>query len=582
VRPLVLGLNTEHGDSAAALIGAEGPIAAIAEERLSRHKHTAEFPAHAIREVLRIAGASGRDVTAIAVARNPKANVFGKGAFLLRNLPEAGDLVRRRLQTHKRVRSIHQSVGDALGESVAHARLFQVEHHLAHAASAFYWSPFRRAAALTIDGAGDFATAMWALGDGCGISVKRRSLWPHSLGVFYTALCQLIGFDRYGEEFKVMGLSAYGRPAYLSALRQVVDFTPSQGLRLDLGYFRHHRGHQLETLVDGTVHFERLYSDKLVELLGPPRRRSEPLDERHRDIAASLQARYEEVFLKMVSHAVEITGCRDMVFAGGCLLNSVANGRMLTEGYIDRAYFQPAATDDGTAVGAAHHVLHTRLGVRRCGEVKSAFWGPSWSDAEIEPYVCALGRPFVKLTNNELLERAAQAMLKGKIVGWFQGREEWGPRALGNRSILCNPAWPGMKAILNARIKNREPFRPFAPVVRLADLPVVFEGVHEVPFMVVVYKVREEWRARLPAVTHEDNTGRVQTVTREQNELYHDLIGRFAELPGIPVLLNTSFNENEPVVHSPSQALACFERTQMDALAIGSYWLEKEPLTASE
>ncbi len=473
---LVLGLNTEHGDSAAALVGVDGPIAAIAEERLSRKKHSADFPASAIREVLRIAGASPRDLTAIAVARNPKANLLGKGAFLLRNLPEATGLVRRRLAAHERVRSIHQSVCEAVGQSVDHTRLFQVEHHLAHAASAFYWSPFERAAALTIDGAGDFATAMWAWGEGTNLTVRQRSLWPHSLGVFYTALCQLIGFDRYGEEFKVMGLAAYGTPSYLSVLRQVVDFTPDHGLRLDLRYFRHHSGQQLETMVDGTVHFERLYSDELTKLLGVARRREEPLTDRHRDIAASLQARYEEVFLKMVAHAVRTTACRDMVFAGGCLLNSVANGRMLTEGYVDRAYFQPAATDDGTAMGAAHHVLHTKLGVPRCGEIKSAFWGPMWSDAEIEPAVRQLGRAFIKLAKHELVDRAARAMQAGKIVGWFQGREEWGPRALGNRSILCNPAWPGMKDTLNARIKNREPFRPFAPVVRLQDLSLVFEG----------------------------------------------------------------------------------------------------------
>lgn len=573
--PLVLGLNTEHGDSAAALVGARGPIAAIAEERLSRKKHTADFPALAIREVLRIAQVSPGELTAIAVARNPKANLLGKGAFLLRNAREAPGLIGRRLKVHERVRSMHQLVANVVGQSVEHARLFHVEHHLAHAASAFYWSPFERAATLSIDGAGDFATAMWGVGERQKITVKRRSLWPHSLGVFYTALCQLIGFDRYGEEFKVMGLSAYGKPRYLNALKQVVDFSPSTGLRLNLDFFRHHRGQRLETVVDGSVHFERLYSDKLLELMGPARRREEPLTDRDCDVAASLQARYEEVFLSMVQHAVSVANCRDIALAGGCLLNSVANGRMLTEGYVDRAYFQPAATDDGTAVGAAHYVLHQRFGVPRCGAVASAFWGPAWSDSDIEPVVRGLNRPFVKLAPSELVDRAARAISQGKIVGWFQGREEWGPRALGNRSILCNPALSGMKATLNARIKNREAFRPFAPVVRLPDLSRIFEGEHEVPFMVVVYKVREQWRPLLPAVTHQDDSGRVQTVTREQNALYYDLIGRFGELTGIPVLLNTSFNENEPVVHSPEQAVACFERTQMDALGIGPYWIEK-------
>lgn len=574
---LVLGLNTDHGDSAAALIGEEGPIAAIAEERINRKKHCADFPSAAIREVMRIGGASVTDLCAVAVARNPRANWLGKLRFLAQDPLGRSALVRRRLAVHGGVQGTLERVAEAVGvpASMVGARLFAVEHHLAHVASAFYWSPFERAAALTIDGAGDFATAMWASCAGTRIRVQQRCLWPHSLGVFYTAMCQYIGFSHYGEEFKVMGLSAYGNPSFMPLMRKLVHFDAAIGVRLDLDYFRHHRGQELESVDDGIVTLPRLYSPRLEAEHGSARDRNHELTDRERDLAASMQLRYEEVFLQMVEHAVRSGGSRNLVLAGGCALNSVANGRMLTEGYVDRTYVHPAATDDGTAVGAAHFVLHERLGVKRTYGVGTAYLGPEFSDAQIETALRANGRDYQRLSNAELIDRAARAMQAGKILGWFQGREEWGPRALGNRSILCNPAWPGMKATLNARIKNREPFRPFAPVVRLRDLSRVFEGAHEVPFMVIVYKVRPEWRERIPAVTHEDGTGRVQTVERAHNPLYYDLITRFDELTGVPVILNTSFNENEPIVHRPSEAIACFERTQMDALAIGSFWVEK-------
>lgn len=574
---LVLGLNTDHGDSAAALIGERGPIAAIAEERINRKKHCADFPSAAIREVLKIGGVSAADLTAVAVARNPRANLLGKVRFIAQDPVRRAKLVRERMNVHGGVQGTLARVAAAvgLGEANIGARLYRVEHHLAHAASAYYWSPFERAGALTVDGAGDFATAMWASCAGKRIRVQQRSLWPHSLGVFYTAICQYIGFDRYGEEFKVMGLSAYGKPSFMPLMRKLVFFDAAFGVRLDLSYFRHHRGEELERIDDGVVTLPALYGPKLEAELGPARDRSRELTDRDRDLAASMQLRYEEVFLQMVEHAVRVTGSRNLVLAGGCALNSVANGRMITEGYVDRVYVHPAATDDGTAVGAAHYVMHERLGADRVYGIGSAYLGPEFSDAEISAALLANGRHFERLSEADLIDRAAKAMQGGKILGWFQGREEWGPRALGNRSILCNPAWPGMKATLNARIKNREPFRPFAPVVRLQDLPRVFEGEHEVPFMVIVYKVRPEWRERIPAVTHEDGTGRVQTVERHQNSLYHDLITRFEQLTGVPVVLNTSFNENEPIVHQPAEAIACFERTQMDALAIGPFWLEK-------
>jgi carbamoyltransferase len=373
-----------------------------------------------------------------------------------------------------------------------------------------------------------------------------------------------------------MGLSAYGKNSYASLMRDLVGYHPGIGLRLNLDCFRHHLSDgSFESIRKGEVTIPPLWGPKLEQELGTARDPGRELTERDKDVAASMQIRYEEVLLDMVTSLTRKTSLKDIVMAGGCALNSVANGRMIAEGYVDHAYFQPAASDDGTAVGAAAYVLHHKYGVQRNGEVKHAFWGTAWSDEEIEKALVKNGRPFKKWPEKKLLQKATKQIAEGKIVGWFQGREEWGPRALGNRSILCNPAIPEMKDTLNARIKNREPFRPFAPVCREEDLTECFEGTHPVPFMIVVYKVRPRWRKRIPAVTHEDYTGRVQTVTREQNEKYYDLIGRFKELTGVPVLLNTSFNENEPIVHTPEQAIDCFERTRMDGLRIGSFWVEK-------
>ncbi len=577
---LVLGINSAHADSSAVLVGQGGMLAAVAEERLNRKKHCAGFPRLAVREVLKIAGANLRDVTDIAVARDPQANLAAKLAFVARH-PKAGiPRAINRLAVHSEVSSTPAQVANALGaaEGDVRATFHNIEHHLAHIASAYYWSPFERAAGISVDGAGDFATNMVANCEGNDIHVVHRTLWPQSLGVYYTALCQFAGFDRFGEEYKVMGLSAYGVNRFARELRQLVDWDARRGIRLNLEYFEHHRAATgLEIVGDSEVSVPRLWSDRMKELFGAPRERGAPLTDRDRDLAASMQLRFEDVYLGVVSDAVGRVKCRDAVFAGGSILNSVANGRLLTERHIDRAWYHPAASDDGTAAGAAHYVLHQKLGVGRTRAVAHAYWGTEWSDADVERAVISSGLPFEKIDRGKLIETAATALSEGKIVGWFQGREEWGPRSLGNRSILCHPGWPNMKAILNARIKNREPFRPFAPSVLAERMCECFLGEHEVPFMIVVYKVRPEWKERLSAITHEDGTGRLQTVRREQNELYYDLISAFDERTGIPVLLNTSFNENEPIVHTPEQAIDCFARTRMDALAIGPFWMTKPP-----
>ena len=575
---LVLGINSAHGDAAAALVGEQGLIAAIAEERINRKKHCGGFPALAVEEVLRIGGARPEDLTDIAVARDPGANLAAKLAFMARNPGIGVARAMSRFKVHREVRATKDIFAEAMGarSDRIRARFHQIEHHLAHVASSYFCSPFERATGLSIDGSGDFASSLLATCEGPQIKVHRRVVLPHSLGVFYTALCQFIGFERFGEEYKVMGLSAYGVNRFAPEMKQIVRVDPSTGLELNLRFFRHHLiASSMDMSDDGEVMIPQLWSDQLISLFGPPRRRKDPLTERDNDLAASLQIRFEEVYLEMLAHAVDKTGIRDVALAGGSVLNSVGNGRMITERTVDRAYFHPAASDDGTAAGAALQVMFGVHAVPRAGALTHAYLGTEWDDAAIEAALLGAKLPYRKLTRHELLATAAGALSQGKIVGWFQGREEWGPRALGNRSILCHPGWPGMKATLNARIKNREPFRPFAPAVRIEKLSTCFHGSHEVPFMNVVYRVRAEWKERLAAVTHEDGTGRVQSVRHEDNALYYDLISSFEAKTGIPVLLNTSFNENEPVVHRPEEAIACFSRTRMDALGIGPFWLEK-------
>lgn len=584
MEPLILGLNSTHPDSAAFLVNKNGVIAAIAEERINRVKHYGGFPKEAILEVLRIAGASPSDITDIAYARQPSANLGAKLAFMAKNPLVGFSVAKFRMMVHAKAKSAN--FGEQLGvnDSLIKAKTHGIEHHLSHVASAYYWSGFDKATAVTIDGAGDFCTIMIAKCEGGKIEVIERSHPPHSLGVFYSSLCSFIGFNRYGEEYKVMGLAAYGKDVYAEQMKKLCWYEQGQGVRLNSEYFDWYKKMLDKNAEEASLNNEAgelrapsFYNDKMKELFGEPRQRTTPITQRENDMAASIQAHFERVYMDIVRSAIKRTGCRDVVMAGGCALNGVANGRLVMEGLVDRIYIHPAAGDDGTAAGAALQVLHNDYGVPRTGEVGHAYWGSGWTDEQCGQAASANthGLKFTKMSPEELMRTAIDALCRGKIMGWFQGREEWGPRALGNRSIICNPGWPNMKAILNARIKNREPFRPFAPACLYERLSELYEGAHEVPFMNIVYKTRAEWRERLSAVNHEDNTGRVQTVKRTQNQMYYDLIKGFSERTGTPVLLNTSFNENEPVVHTPQQAIACFARTKMDCLALGGYWCEK-------
>jgi carbamoyltransferase len=583
---LVLGINAHHADAAAALYADGKLVAAVAEERLNRIKHCAGFPALAVAEVLRIGGVNLSDLDEVGIARDSRANLVAKAGYVLKHLGGIGKVAKKRLKDRASLAGLEEQLCEALGapRSALRAKVRRVEHHVSHAASAFLCSPFERAAVLTLDGFGDFASCLAATGEGSKLKPLWRVTYPHSLGILYTAICQFIGYDRYGDEGKVMGLASYGEPSYAAFFEKLLKLKAGGRFELDLSYFNHHtEGVETGTDEYGSPSFEHLFTRLLAKELGPPRAHgpADTITKREHDIAASLQQRLEQAFVHIARALHEKTGLTDLCLAGGVALNSVANGKLLEHTPFKRIYVQPAAGDDGTAVGVAAY-LSAKANMPRF-EVRHAAWGSSFSDEEISreinEFVGAQHAAPVQVTRLDeatLLRETAAEIAQGKVVGWFQGAMEWGPRALGQRSILAHPGHPRMKEILNARIKHRESFRPFAPSILEERLSDYFESEQPSPFMLMVYRTRTEKLRELCAVNHVDNTGRVQTVNKRDLPLYHGLISEFGRQTGTPVLLNTSFNENEPIVCTPAQALDCFGRTQMDAVVLGSYLIRRD------
>ena len=556
-------------------------VAAAEEERFRRVKHWAGFPAQAIGYCLHEAGIGFGDVDHVAVNQDSRANLWRKLAYVARHRPDPGFVLERLRNRSRRadvptlLRRLPQ--GDQFRGGFQH-----IEHHLCHLFSAHYVSPFPESTVVSVDGFGDFSSAAWGRGQGGEITVDGRVYFPHSLGVFYEALTHYLGFPYYGDEYKVMGLAPYGKPIYLDAMRKIVRLGPDGGFALDLRYFRHHVEEVSYQWEDCAPEVGDLFSLALEDLLGPRRRPDEPLDQRHRDIARSVQAMYEEAFFHLIGTLQRRHGLTDIALAGGCAANSVANGKIRRETGFRRVYVQSAAGDAGGAIGAAYAVWH-KLGGARTFVMDHAFWGPAFGATEIGALIAArqaeiadAGCTVEEIQDEaELCRRTAQAVAEGKVVGWFQGRMEWGPRALGNRSIVCDPRRADMKAILNAKIKKRESFRPFAPSVLDAAVGEWFEEDDAVPFMMQVFVIREARRPQVPAVTHVDGSGRLQTVTRSANPRYYRLIEAFRDLTSVPMVLNTSFNENEPVVCRPEEALDCFLRTEMDVLVMGDTFVSR-------
>lgn len=581
---VILGLNAFHGDSSACLLVNGRLVAAAEEERFRRIKHWAGLPTEAIRYCLDAGGITAADVDYVAINRNPGANAMRKALFAFSKKPTLSAITDR-LKNAAKVSNVREEIASALGVSpeIIRAKINNIEHHLAHLGSAFFVSPFKDAAVVSVDGFGDFASTMWGVGRDNRIDVVDRTYFPHSLGLFYLAITQYLGFPNYGDEYKVMGLAPYGQPTELEKMRKIVRFLPDGGFDLDLDYFLHHSEGVSMVWENGEPTIGKVFSPKLENLFGPARSKEHTLNQNHWNIAASAQAMYEEAFFHILNHVQKKCGLTALALAGGCAMNSVANGKILQNTKFKDIYIQSAAGDAGGAIGAAFVVWNQELGHPRNFVMQHAYWGPGFSgeevsallqrnSSELEAQSCAITHVQDEAT---LCRQTAAAIADGKVIGWFQGRMEWGPRALGNRSILGDPRRADMKDILNLKIKRRESFRPFAPSILREHVKDWFETDYDVPFMLQVFQILESRRHEIPAVTHVNGSGRLQTVTEEQSSRYYRLIKAFGDLTGVPILLNTSFNENEPVVCRPEEALNCFLRTKMDVLVLGDYLVER-------
>ena len=580
---IILGLNAFHGDSAACLVKDGVMLAAAEEERFRRIKHWAGFPSEAIRYCLNEAELKLGDVDVIAVNQHSRANLLRKIGYVATKRPDL-DFIIDRLRNRRARKGIPEYLEEAFPGEAFKGVHAPIEHHLAHLSSAFHVSPFQDASVVSIDGFGDFSSAAWGIGHGADIDIEGRVYFPHSLGIFYQALTQYLGFPHYGDEYKVMGLAPYGQPNQIDKMRQIVKPQADGTFKLNLAYFKHHKQGTPYQWTDGIPAIGDLFSPALEELLGPRRGRTDELTQYHRDLARSVQAMYEEAFFNLLDTLYAKHQIPALTIAGGCGNNSVANGKVRRQTKYEHVYVQSAAGDAGGAIGAAFAYWHARGKPRGSFVMDHAYWGPHASAPETEGLMIAregeikaAGCAIETIADEaELTRRTASAISEGKVIGWYQGRMEWGPRALGNRSILGDPRRADMKEILNLKIKRRESFRPFAPSVLDRAVPDWFEEVDSVPFMMQVFQIREEQRERIPCVTHVDGSGRLQTVNEATNPRYFHLIEAFEKITGVPMVLNTSFNENEPVVCRPEEALDCFLRTKMDVLVLGNTFIERK------
>ncbi|MBC7830109.1 MAG: carbamoyltransferase [Chitinophagaceae bacterium] len=575
----ILGLNAYHADSSAAIFKNGEMIAATEEERFRRIKHWAGFPSMAVQFCLKEAGINLAQLDHIAIGRDPKAKMDKKILFLLKNPGGGWNAVLDRVKNAKKVASLDEEflkIDPSVSKQEIKDKIHQVEHHRSHLASAFFASPFEEAALLSIDGSGDFSTTMIGIGRGNQIEVLDSVDFPHSVGLFYTAFTQLLGFPHYGDEYKVMGLAPYGEPKYIDQLKDVISFTEDGLFTLNQKYFRSAKSGIISYGKDHIPVVAPLYSEYMIEKFGAVRKKTEDLAQYHKDMAASVQRFTELLIFHILDHLHKKTGLQNICIAGGVAQNSVANGKITRTTPFKNVYIPSAGHDAGISMGCALYVYNHVLKQPRANAVWSAYTGSRFSNEEIEVYLQSRNIIYTRYENEELYNKVTDRLIDAGVVGWFCGRAEFGPRALGARSIIADPRRSDAKELLNSKIKRRESFRPFAPSILKEYVPEYFEVIDDVPFMEKVFPIRKDKQHLIPAVTHADGTGRLQTVDSNVTPRYYQLIETFRRKTGVPILLNTSFNENEPIVNSPEHALECFLRTNMDMLVLENCVVERQ------
>jgi len=578
----IIGINSHHPDSSACIIKDGKLIAAVEEERFTRIKHWAGLPVLSIRHCLNEAKIKLSEVEYISVNRDPEANFFEKFKFILRQRPSY-KLILDRLKFRKKYKDNKKMIMKEFEDQEFLGKMINVEHHICHLSSAFNISPFKKSCILSVDGMGDFASTVWGFANDEKISIDEKVYYPHSLGLFYESITQFLGFNNYGDEYKVMGLAPYGKPTCVNKLKNILLLNDNGSFKLNLEYYKFHKSHQEYQWSSDNVKNVYLFSNKINDLFGKPRNKNEDINQFHKDLAHSTQILYEKAFYGLLNKIYEKHKNDNICIAGGCGNNSVANGKITKYTPFKNVYIQPASGDAGGAIGAAYYTWNNILKNKRNFVMKHSYWGNSYSNEHIKKEITKNIDKFEyeKCTidfideNKKQTEIVAKFISDGLVVGWFQGKMEWGPRALGNRSILADPRRSDMKNILNLKIKKRESFRPFAPSIMREHVSDWFEKDSEVPFMMKVFQIKENKRKIIPAVTHIDGSGRLQTVYEDTNYKFYQLINSFFKITNVPLILNTSFNENEPIICNPEQAINCFLRTKMDVLVMENYIIKR-------
>ena len=572
-----LGLNINHADTSACIFENSNLIAAVEEERFTREKHEMRFPNNAIRYCLTRANINISQVKYVTINSKPLGSIGKKIFFLLKN-PKSYSLLIENFFNSKIKYSVKEFLNLIDNDNFFNGKIKYIDHHLSHLSSSFYYSPFKEAVNVSVDGFGDFASCSWGSTKNNILQIDGKIFFPHSLGIFYQALTQYLGFKNYGDEYKVMGLSSYGKPTYVNLISNLISYKEKLKFELNLNFFLHHKK-KILSMKNGSPIYADLYSIELEKLLGPERKRGEEINQRHKDIARSTQVVYENIFFNLLDDLSEKYNLNNLNLSGGCAMNSVANGKIIFNTKFKNIYISSNPGDAGGSIGSALCIVN-KIYKKKTNihyEDPLPYTGDSFTDHDVEivinKYKLKDKFEVKKIENYELYELIAGYISKSYIIGWFQGAMEWGPRALGSRSILADPRNPRIKEILNLKIKRRENFRPFAPSILYEYMDSWFEIKKPVPYMSEVYKIKESKKKLIPAVTHVDGTGRLQTITKKNGKFYN-LLNEFNKQTKVPIILNTSFNENEPIVRTPEQAINCYLRTNMDVLVMQN-WVVK-------